>query len=169
MTRPSPAVVVAALAAACAAPAPPRGLANTAATAEPARDPASPIPREEIARKVVPETAELARAAIAGTWEGRRYAYDSERGFAGVPGDSDVFRLELGANGEYLRRGACDHGGVYQIDHEHGDLAITLDRRWTCRGPDPYAYPSYIHRLDEDFLVLIDGMTAGVSAFRRVK
>jgi hypothetical protein len=163
-------LAIAALAA-CAAPAAPAPIGNTAPPPAPAPAPlpaAAPIPREEIARAGVPPAAEVA-AALVGRWDGRRYGYDSERGFAGEPGDSPRIVRVFGPDGRYREIvDGCERSGRYRVALERTDQVLYLARERDCHGQGPYEYPSYIHRLDADLLVLVDGVTAGVSAYRRV-
>jgi hypothetical protein len=160
-------VVLGALAAACTAPAPApaRPIENVA--------PGAPrpvvIPREDIARHVVPSTLDAVRELLAGRWDGRSYDYDAGQGFSGVAGDSPRHVLVFGRDGTYRWHLACEHGGNYLVTRERDDVVVYRDRRYTCHGPDHDTYPSYVHRLDDELLVLIDGMSGGVSAYRRIR
>jgi hypothetical protein len=53
------------------------------------------------------------------------------------------------------------------VEASQDGLELRLARARGCRGEGPYEDPGYVHRLDDGYLVLVDGMTAGVSAYRR--
>lgn len=130
---------------------------------------ASSIPRDEIALARPPASLAVGRQLLVGRWEGKRYDYDSEHAFAGEEGSAPRKVMELTAGGRYtIVEEGCATVGRYALEHHpESGYELRLSRERDCRGDPPYEYPSYVHRLDGEVLVLIDGVTAAVSAFRR--
>jgi hypothetical protein len=131
------------------------------------------IPREEIARRAAPSTFLHTRRLLYGHWSGKRYGYEPELGFTGTEGDAAPRWLELHVGSRYrmVHESRCTSSGRWRLDRAaSARFELRLFRTQSnCAGAaEPHDYPLEIHRLDRDILVLIDGATGGLSAYRRV-
>lgn len=127
------------------------------------------IPREKMRSRSIPsDDAELLRL-LAGYWEGKKYDYNGDTpGFEGEEGDAPRETLELRA-GRFKRLAECSSLGRFAIEHQDADVVLTLNKEASCLGNGPLVAVYYIHHLDPDILVLIDGSTANVLAYRRIQ
>jgi hypothetical protein len=120
-----------------------------------------------LVRSVTDSDPELGRLLV-GRWDGKSYGYDGDSPtFEGEEGDSPHKRLELSPSGEYVVTGECPSAGRYDIKREDGNVILTIEKRQSC-APGAKTLVYYVHHLDDDILVLIDGSTANVVAFRRI-
>ncbi len=145
-----------------------------------------PITAAELERAVTPPDDAAARTLLLGPWTGHAFALDGPIGQPGSnpePGTADARCFDV--DGHASVRADADHsardGGdckprsrTYRIrrDEEAGD-ELVLEERLSGGCPDdagydrPYVHPYYVSRLDERFLVLVDGVTGNVTGYRR--
>jgi hypothetical protein len=148
-----------------------------------------PIAVAELEREVTPRDTPTARTLLLGPWTGHTFLLDGELGQPGSqPQRSDYEAWCFDVDGRVSKgpipRGTDDmpddapeckpRSRSYAIrrDDEAGGLLVLEE---TMRGgcPDsagfyePYVHPYQVSRLDEQFLVLIDGVTGRVGGYRR--
>jgi len=141
---------------------------NSTAEAQVARDPFDAIPREQMRVRAVPaDDAEVLRL-LAGRWNGKKYGYSGDSpDFEGEEGDAPRETLELGSQGVFSLYAECSSRGHYELEHEGSDVLLTLTKDASCSPGGAKKGVYYLHHVDGDIVVLIDGSTAEVVAFRR--
>lgn len=185
--RLAPVVTLASLLGCGASPAVPPANNSVARAPEPRTSPGctlvaanEPLSREELELKAAPEPVEEARALLVGTWDGYHFMLDNELGHSSAPPRPDGFITGCFASGrvtlphEATKPGCGPRTRTYTLVREpDGGNALTLyvERRGGCPNDagfhQPYRSPYYVHRLDDKVLVLIDGVTGGVTGYRR--
>lgn len=148
--------------------------------------PTEPLSRKELEHEAAPSDAAAAHDQLLGVWDGHAFSLDGELGEPGRdPEAEDVRTVCFDAGGRLTspesrevepapRPGCVPRSRTYSVrrEEEAGNLLV-LEVRLTggCPGDagytEPYLSLYYVHRLDDRFLVLIDGVTAEVSGYRR--
>ncbi len=129
-----------------------------------------PIPNSEIAKKHVPPSKARVHGLLAGRWDGYLYDDLNPETFEGVTRDPLRLVVAFTQDGAYeVHVERCNSWGQFEIYVTDREIELEWSQKDNCKGDGEYKYPSEIRRLDEEFLVLIDGMTGGVSAFRRLR
>lgn len=140
-----------------------------------------PLPRVELELRATPGDIDTLRARLPGVWDGHAFDIDGELGQPGVTpraGDAEVACFDPSGTLEYVRTSAdstCSprtrRYSLERDDDTGGELVLRVDVGGGCPGDAGYETPYRrlydVSRLDDRVLVLVDGSTAAVTAYRR--
>lgn len=146
--------------------------------------PRPPLLAADLELKAVPAVDSEARALLLGTWEGHAFSVDGEFGTPGLtpePGAPVLAcfdapnRLVMSAGSDTeMTDGCVPRSKTYEVRREPdagNELVVYIERSGGCPEDagfkTPYRSPYRVHRLDERFLVLVDGVTGAVTGYRR--